>query len=184
MPRLTADFKEAVKQLSRNELQEIVLKLASKERNAYDFITVNYLDKETGEKELYETTIDDLEFLFCKGYKGFSVELRAANMISACVKRINEFSKCSKNKVLEADLLVYILDSAVFANSDARLGTCFTNYDYKVALVVKRLLTLVTTKLHPDQKLDYVSKVNFYLEKLHRQSNHLDMVFDMPKSIS
>ena len=39
MPRLNADTKEKIKNLSRKELEEIVLKTASKEQTILDFIT-------------------------------------------------------------------------------------------------------------------------------------------------
>ena len=52
MSRLSAEIKEQIKNLSRKELEDIVLKTASKEQTILDFITINYLDKENGEKEV------------------------------------------------------------------------------------------------------------------------------------
>lgn len=106
MPGLDKETKERIKRLNLKDLQDIVLSLASKEKKAYDFILINDLDKEFGEQDLFEATKADLEMIFRKRHKGFSEELQIANMLGACIKRINEFTRISKNKVLEAELLL------------------------------------------------------------------------------
>lgn len=50
MPRLSTEVKEQIKQLSLAELQQIVLKVAAKDKMVYDFLLVNYLDKALGEQ--------------------------------------------------------------------------------------------------------------------------------------
>lgn len=182
MPRLSKEIKEKIKKLDNKELQDIVLKLASKEKMVYDFLIANYLDKETGEKKLFDKTKEDLDILFGKRYKGFAEELQLANMLGACIKRINEFTKISKNKVLEADLLIYILE-VPFSLSTNMFGTCFTQYDTKVAMIVKRLINLVTKKLHEDYRIEYETVINDYLQILHRTSSHIDTVYNLPKAI-
>ena len=108
MPRLDKETKEQIKKLNHSDLQDIVLKLASKDKSVYDYILANYLDKEYGEKDLFEATKVDLEIIFQKKHKGYSEQLKVANMLGACIKRINEFTKISKNKVYEADLLFHL----------------------------------------------------------------------------
>jgi hypothetical protein len=182
MPRLDKETKERIKKLDYKDLQDIVISLASKEKTAYDFILLNYLDKESGEQDLFEATKADLEIIFRKRHKGFSEELQIANMLGACIKRINEFTKISKNKVLEAELLMYILQIP-FSLTTKMFGTCFTQYDTKVAMITKRLITIVTKKLHEDYKIEYEDKINNYLQILHRTSNHIDTVYNLPKTI-
>ena len=182
MPRLSAEEKTQIKSLPLKDLQQIVLKAAAKEKTVYEYLLVNYLDKSSGEQYLYEKTKADLDMLFYKGYRGFSEELQLANMLSACIKRINEFTKVSNNKVMEADLLVYVLE-VPFSLSTNLFGTCFTQYDSKVAQIVKRLITLVTKKMHEDYKIEYSEKINGYLKILHRTSRHIDTVFNLPKAV-
>ncbi|MCK9451149.1 MAG: hypothetical protein M0Q90_05615 [Bacteroidales bacterium] len=158
MPRLDKETKERIKELELKELQEIVLKLASKEQSVY-------------------------EYIFAKRYKGYAEELQQANMLAACIKRLNEFTKISKNKTFEADLLIYILKVPFSPNSNL-FGTSFTQYDSKVAMLVKRLITVVTKKLHEDYRIDYEATINNYLKRLHQTSNHLNTVFYMPKTLS
>lgn len=182
MPRLSAEEKAQIKNLPLKDLQQIVLKVAAKDKSIYEYLLVNYLDQESGEQALYEQTIADLDLLFRKGYRGFSEQLQLANMLSACIKRINEFTKVSGNKVMEADLLVYVLE-VPFSLSTNLFGTCFTKYDSKVAQIVKRLINLVTKKLHEDYRMEYAEKINGYLKVLHRTSSHIDTVYGLPKAI-
>ncbi len=182
MPRLDKTTKEQIKALDVATLREIVTKLASKEKMVYDFVLANYLDKETGETDLFNAAKADLDYLFWKGYKGFSEQLRMANMLSACIKRVNEFTKVSGNKIHEAELLMYVLE-VPFSMPENSLGTCFTQFDYKVGLLVKRLITLVTKKLHEDFRLDYAEKLNEYLRRLHQTSDHIDMICLLPEKI-
>ncbi len=182
MPRLDKETKEQIKRLDSKDLQDIVISLATKEKMVYDYILLNYLDKESGEQDLFESTKTDLEIIFGKRHKGFSEELQIANMLGACIKRINEFTKISKNKVLEAELLLYVLQ-VPFSLTTKMFGTCFTQYDTKVAMIVKRLITIVTKKLHEDYKIEYEDKINEYLQILHKTSNHIDMVYNLPKAI-
>lgn len=180
MPRLNAQQKEQIKGLSTAALQEIVLKMSAKDKSFFDFLNVNYLDKEGGEQELFEKTKSDLDILFSKGYKGFSHELQLANVLNACTKRLNEFTKISKNKVFEAELLMYILELPFSVKC---FGTCFTTYDTKTAIVLRRLVNLVTKKMHPDYLIEYQDKINRYLKILHHNSNHIDSIYALPMSV-
>lgn len=182
MPRIDAEIKEQIKKLDYHVLQEILIKLASKEKSVYDFLLVNYLDKELAERELFEDTKGDLEVIFRKRHKGFSEQLQMANMLGACIKRINEFTRISKNRVFEADLLLHILEIP-FSECDKKFGTCFTQFDSKVALIVKRLVNVVTNKLHEDYRIEYEQTINDYLQILHRNSRHIETVNNLPKAI-
>lgn len=183
MPRLDKETKERIKELGLDELQEIVLKSASKEKSVYEYVFANYLDTEFGEKELFETAKADLELIFEKRYKGYAEELKLANILAACVKRLNEFTKISKNKTYEADLIVYILEVPFSLNKEL-FGTCFTQYDTKVAMLVKRLITVVTKKLHEDYRIEYEATINDYLKRLHQTSRHVNTVYNMPRTLS
>jgi len=182
MPRISLDIKEKIQSLPKSELVKIVLKFAAKEKGFYDYLLVNYLDKEVGEQDMFEEAKADLERLFAERYKGFSEELQLANMLAACTKRINEFTKISKNKNLEADLLLHVLN-VPFTMTGNLFGTCFTAYDNKVAYMLKRLINVVTNKLHPDYQIEYQESINNFLNILHRRSDFLNSVFVLPKSI-
>jgi hypothetical protein len=182
MPRLDKETKDRIKELEYKELQEIVLKLASKEKSVYDYVFANYLDKDFGEEELFEKTKADLDIIFQKRYKVRSEQLQTAKMLGDCIKRINEFTKVSKNKIFEVDLLLHIL-KIPFSLKPNMFGTCFTQYDTKVAIIVKRLINVVTQKLHEDYRVEYEDTINDYLQILHRTSNSIDTVYHLPKTI-
>lgn len=182
MPKLDPVTREEIRALSKNDLEKIVLKFASQNKEVLDFIKVNYLNTDVGKKDLFEETKDNLDSLMKKQYVGRSPELKAARMLADCSYRITQFSKATNSKKLEADLIVYLLDN-VFDSGYASQGTCFTAYDNKLRLLVSRLLTIVTKRLHPDLILDYRSKLNYFLKMLHEGSSQLDAVYNMPHEI-
>ena len=176
-----AILKEQIAELSKKELVEIVLKLSAKNPN-YDFLLINYLDKDGGEKSLYDEVIEDIEALCIKEYKGRTIQHQQVKRLKAISKKMTEFTASVKNKKLEADLMLYILDIQ-FAQSIKVFGARYSGYDYKVGLLLKKLITLVTKKMHPDYLIDYVDKINEFLEKLHHTSNHIQTIYDLPKTI-
>lgn len=181
MPKLSAEIKQQIKSLSKDQLEEIVMKAASSNTSVLDFITIRYLDKDAGEQELFEKTKEEINQLFFKSYRGYSDQLKLANKLKACIKKLNEKSKFFKNKLYEAKLLMFILDE-VFGYPVDFFGTCFTVFDSKTGIILKRLLTLLK-KIHPDYHTEFEDKINRYLEILHRRSNHIDNIYNLPKTI-
>ena len=181
MSRDKAILKELVTELSKKELVDIVLKLAAKRYN-YEFLLVNFLDKEGGEQTLFEEAKDDIDTLWEKEYKGSTELKQLVKKLNACVKRINEFTVETKSKKLEADLVLYVLELQ-FSNPARMFGARVSGYDYKVGLLLKRLITLVTKKLHPDYLADYQEKINNFLAKLHLTSNRINTIKNLPEMI-
>jgi hypothetical protein len=173
---------DAVLKIPRTDLEKLVLLAAQKNKDFHDFLLVNLVENEDGEKELFEEAKADLEVLFRKRYKGFSEELQMANMLAACHKRINEFGKVCDKKELELELILYVL-KVPFSLSTNMFCTCFTKYNYRVVLLVKRAVTLLNTKLHEDYRIEFEPTINSYLDILHHSSSHLDFVNTLPKSI-
>ena len=182
MPKVVSIITSQIGHLPKKELEKLVLKAAAKDKSFHDYLLVNYFDKEYGEQDLFDRAKEDLEILFRKNYKGFAEELQLANMLAACAKRITAFSKNCKNKCLEADLIMYVLEIP-FSISSNSFTTCFTAYNYKVVSLLKRVMTLVESRMHEDFKMQYKSKINDYLTILHRSSSHLDYVYSLPKNI-
>ena len=171
-----------ISNLSKKELEKLVLKAASKDKSFHDYLLVNYFDKEFGEQDLFEHAKNDIDILISKRYKGFAEELQIANMLSACLKRIVEFSKVCKNKNLEADLVLYVLEVPFSMNTNV-FCTCFTAFNYKVVVLLKRLINIVQTKLHTDFMVEYHEVINEYLNILHRTCSYLDYVSALPERI-
>lgn len=182
MAKINSQIKEGIGTLSKKDLEKLVLRAASMNKQFHDYLIINYFDKSNGEKDLFEKAKNDLEILFRKPYKGFSEELVLANMLAACGKRINEFSRFCKDKSLEMDLIMITLEIP-FSISTNHFATCFTRYNYQVYVLVKKAMGLLRTRLHEDYYIQYAAKLNNYLEILHRSSSHLDYVYGMPKSV-
>jgi hypothetical protein len=182
MPRLSKEFKQTIKEIPVEELQKLVIHFASKNAEIYDFINLQYVEGENAEEELFEETKEKIsdEMLF-PGERGI-VQKNLAKAITKSVGYINHFVKVSKNKNREADLLRNLLDN-VFENYADELGTCWTAFDSKLAVTTNRFYNLVTKKMHEDYRVEYRENLNRYLEILHANSNHLDYVYNMPKSL-
>jgi len=168
--------------LSKEELIKILSKALQKDKSLHDYVYVTYLDAKDGPRLLYEQALDDIKLLERKAYKGFSFELRFANMLGACSKRINEFDKICKQKELVLDLLLYVLNDPMSMKPDI-LGTCFTALNYKVFLLMRKALTIYSKKIHSDLQIEYRAKINAYLQHLHTHSDHLDYVYELPESL-
>lgn len=181
MPREKAILKEQLAGLSKKELVDIVLKLAGKRYN-YEFLLVNFLDREGGEQTLYEEARQDIDKLIQKDYKGRTTQHQLVKKLNACTKRITEFKVETKSKKLEADLLMYVL-GLQFENPARVFGARYSGYDYKVGLLLKRLITLVTKRLHPDYLIDYEDRINEYLTRLHQTSSRIKTIYELPKHL-
>jgi hypothetical protein len=175
-------IKETVTQLSREELEKLVLRVAQKYKQFHDYLLVNYADKEFGEDDLFDKAKADLEILFRKQYKGFSEELQLANMMAACMKRISEFGNVCRKKELELRLIMIVLDIP-FSLSANKFSTCFTAYNYKVYLLLRKAIAILQKKIHADYRVEYEPKLNEYLSIMHRTSRHLDYIYNLPEKI-
>jgi len=60
-------------------------------------------------------------------------------------------------------------------------GARFSGYDYKVGLLLKKLISLVTKKLHPDYLIDYQDKINEFLVRIHTTSDRINTIYDLPQ---
>jgi len=181
MPREKAILKEQVNELSKKELVDIVLKLAGKRYN-YEYLLVNFLDKDGGEQTLFEEAKEDIDKLCQKEFKGRTIQHQLVKKLNACSKRIVEFTVETKSKKLQADLVFYLLEIQ-FANPAKVFGARFSGYDYKVGLLLKKLISLVTKKLHPDYLIDYQDKINEFLIKIHKSSDRINTIYDLPQLI-
>jgi len=182
MPRLSKEFKQAIQEIPVEELQKLVMQFASKNREIYDVINLQYVYGNDAEDELFEETIEKIsdEILFL-GERGI-VQKNLAKAIANSVGYINHFAKVTKNEKREADLLLSLLND-VFENYADELSTCWTAFDSKLAITTNRLYNLITKKLHEDYLVEYSESMNRFLKILHSKSNHLDYVYNMPKSI-
>lgn len=182
MPILSKEFKLGVQNIPVNELQKLVLKIARGNKEVYDLINLGYLQREEARQDLFEETKVKIQFhLFKLSAKG-PVQKSIAISIGKAVKEINYYAKVTGNKPNEAELLNLLLRE-VYANFSDELGTCWTVFDSKLGITTKRLLNLVTKKLHEDYLMDYIDDLNKYLKTLHRQSDHIDTIYNLPEKI-
>jgi len=181
MPLNKTLLKEQLAELSKKDLADMVLKLAAKRYN-YEFLLVNFLDKDGGEQTLFEEAKEAIDTLVQKEFKGRTIQHQMVKRLNACTKRIAEFTVETKSKKLEADLILHVLEIQ-FKQSGKAFGARVSGYDYKVGLLLKKLISIVTKKLHPDYLIDYQDKINIFLEKLHQTSDRVNTIRELPQEI-
>lgn len=159
MARVNPLIKERISELKKDELVKLALKAASMSQQVHDYMLVTYADPQYGEKHLFEKAKDDLQMLYRKNHKGYAQEMRVANLLAACNKRISEFSKVCKDKTLEMELILDVLEIP-FSMNRSSFRTCFTKFNYQVTLLLKKAVTLLKTKLHPDFHIQYAPTLN------------------------
>lgn len=182
MAKIEQGILDAIERLSKEELKKFVQKTIQKDKFWHDYFLTNYADKESGEKDMFEKAKKDIDLLLKKNYRGPSDEMRMANKLVACSKRITDFEKLSKKKELVIGLILYVLKDA-FSLPPEMFETCFTAFNHKVYLLLKKAITIYETKIHEDLKLDYLRELNQYLAFMHQHSNHLDYVYHMPHTV-
>ncbi|MFM7429980.1 MAG: hypothetical protein ACKO1F_08785 [Flammeovirgaceae bacterium] len=182
MAKINESIKQTIAQLSKKELENLVLRAAQKHNEFHDYLLITHADPEFGEDELFEKAKADLKYLYGKRYKGFSEELQLANMLAACLKRINEFDKICRNKELELKLIMFVLE-VPFSLSTNMFCTCFTAYNHKVYLLLRKAVTILQKKLHEDYRLEYEAQLNEYLSIMHRTSSHLHYIGNLPNMV-
>lgn len=182
MPRLSKDFKKVISEIPADELQKLVLQAASKSQEIYDWINIRYVDGQVAKNQLFKEAKDNaLGEIYAYSDRGI-IQKSLAKAIGNAVKHINYYVKITNDVVGEAELLNSIL-KFVFESFADDLGTCWTVFDSKLAVTTNRLYNLVTKKLHEDYRVEYHYSLNSYLEILHSSSNHLDYIYNMPKSM-
>src|SRR3990172_13178449 len=176
MPRLSKEFKEAIEEISVPDIRKLVRELAAKNQEIHELINLKYVTGKTVEQDLFEETKQKVlgEIIFMNYRR--NVQKPLAKAISRAVKHINCFVKITKNKVLEAELLLALLNE-VYDNYSDKLGTCWRVFDSKLAVTTYRFQNLVTTKLHEDYLIEYKEPLNRFLRILQTKSRHLDYIY-------
>ncbi|MBE0638292.1 MAG: hypothetical protein IH598_07220 [Bacteroidales bacterium] len=182
MPKLSKNFKDAVEELSVDELRKLVIELAKKNQEAYDYIKLKYLSTDETEKELFDECKQKVLSETWNVYNRRNIQKNLAAAITRAIRHINYFEKVTKNEVLVAELLLILLNE-VFDDFKDELGTCWTAFDSKLAITTNRLINLVTKKLHPDYLVEYREPINNFLNILHEKSGYLDCVYKLPKTL-
>ncbi len=180
MPRVSKDFKAAIERLTLQDLQKLVVELAKKNKEAYDYINLTYLPDEKSEEDLFREYEQKALAEFYRVYNRGIVQKNLAAAMTRAVRHINYFEKVTKNELRTAELLVSMLDE-VYDDHTADLGSCWTAFDSKLATTTNRLYNLVTKKIHPDHHIQFRAPINKFLKILDTECRHLDYVYNMPK---
>lgn len=181
MPKITSDFKKQIKELSRSDLEKVIIKFAGKDKFLWGHLQVYYLNPLTVAQELFEQTQEGLEAIFEKPFKGKSEAMRRTRQITASMKYIADFNKIVKQPHLEAELIIQVLEHQFSLPS--KLGTHYQTYDNRIARTVKKLIDLIRNKVHEDYHIEYAAKVDGFLTFLHQKIPYNIVVSALPKQL-
>lgn len=176
MPRLTPELKNVISSLTLEEIQKLIFRFARSNKDVYDFLVYEYVNNNNN-TELFEKAKEKIGFILL-GLSGRIIQKQLAKAIGKSIQEINRFAKITKDKKLEADLLMFLL-KIVFKNYGDCFGTCWTVFDSKVGITTNRLLNLVTKKLHYDYQIEYREDINGFIKRLRETSGHIDTIFNM-----
>ena len=182
MPKLSSEFKRQVKLLTAGDLEKIVLKCAGRDRFAYEFILVNFLNPEYGEEDLFESYKKELDELSRKSFAGRTESKRLSKMLKASAQLVTQFKQVVKKPHLEVELYLHLLDLQ-FEMIPQNLHGRYQVYDNALARVLKKVLDLVQNKLHEDYLIEYRGKINGFLLTLQRLAPYNSNVKDLPGKI-
>lgn len=178
---ITKDIKQSISDLPKEELAKLVIKIASKDEVFYEYIKFTYFREGIDENDIFEDYNSKIKNLTLKRYKGYAEEEKAAHFITACNKELTNFEKICKNKELHVSLIFKVLDCALY-DFGARFGTCFTAFEYKFSLLLKKVIKIVTTKMHEDMIIEYKDQINKYLRQI-KAASYLDYIYVLPDEI-
>jgi hypothetical protein len=182
MPLISKEFKVGVQSMPANDLQKLVLKLARSNKEVYDIINITYQGNEEARQDFFQERVAAINgHLYGYSLKG-PIQRSIAKAMGNAVKEVSYYVKITGDKIGEAELLNYLINEVITHHSDD-LGTCWTVFDSKLGVTTKRLLNLVTKKLHEDYLLNYKDDINNYLNILHQRSNHIDLIYGLPECI-
>lgn len=164
MANNTKEIKGLISSIPETDYYKLLVKAATKDKSFCDFLMLTYSFNGFSEIDIFNETKKDLSSIVSKRYVGYNNIDKVASFIPLLSKRINEFTKISKNKKLEADLMLYALDLAI---DPYFFNDCFTQYENKLSLFAAKLIDLVLNDLHEDYLADYRDPINKLLQELH-----------------
>ncbi len=159
-----SEIKKLISSIPETDYYNLLVKAATKDKSFCDFLMLTYSFKGFSEIDLFNEAKKDISSIVSKRYVGYYHIDKVASFIPLLTKRINEFAKISKNKKLEADLMLYALDLAI---DPYFFNDCFTQYENKLSSFAAKLIDLVFNDLHEDYFADYRDPINKLLEELH-----------------
>jgi hypothetical protein len=169
MPKVPDVVKDAIKQLSKAELEKLVLKAAVKHKSFNDFLLVNYAPEGMGEEDLYEQAVEKIDMCYSKSYLGRSYEKKQNRRLMAQVAIIAAFDKHCKQKHYTLLLLLSLVKTQL-GDKAITFGTWYQAYDNKIASLIKRINLIATKKLHPDLLRDYKADINWCISELKQRA--------------
>ena len=179
MPVPSTDFKKALKRLSEPEKEALLLRAVRRDAELYETFRFELVaDVSLG--QIQEETADRIHGLFNVAVTGRLLNRSLVKALRASVQEAARARRITKNKQLEADLLVYVLRQCI-DNYSGQFDSVYEGFFNATALLAARLPTLVIKNLHEDLWLEYKGELDEVLRELHGRSKSRHLKFELPR---
>ncbi|WP_205499692.1 hypothetical protein [Rufibacter psychrotolerans] len=177
MPVPSADFKQALKQLSEKEKEALILRLVRKDAEAYDTLAFELLDEVTLETLFERSTQIIHDILFTANGRSLSKALNRA--LKKSTQEIARYYRITKDRKGEVELHLYLL-GLVFENFTGQFDSIYKGFYVATARLVLRTISLIQKYLHEDYHLEYQDQLNQFLTDLNGRSKRRQLPFNLP----
>jgi hypothetical protein len=168
--------------LTAKQKDKLIHQLLKRDKEMIERLYLEHIATPIERDERFEYYKKEVEACMHTYYRAPCDELIMAKAISNAKKIIVQFAKLDKRPEKEAELLMDIL-KVVFDENPAQLGTCWTKYDHSVGQTIKKLITLIKSKLHEDYLIEYKEPLESYISRLKRTSSFNDSIYLLPDTI-
>lgn len=177
MPVPSADFKQALKQLTEKEKEAIILRAARRDAELYDMLAYELVPDITLE-QVKEETSEKIHALMY-GLTGRNLTKSITRSLRKAVKEIARFKRITKDVKTEIDLHMYLL-RLIFDNFTGQFESSYKSFFTATARLVVRTIQLIRKNLHEDYHLEYKAELDNFLEQLNSRSKKAHLSFELP----
>ena len=178
MPVPSADFKKALKRLSKPEKEALLLRAVRRDAELYE--TFRYeLVADVTLAQVQEEAADRIHELFSVAISGRLLNRSLVKAMRASVQEAARARRITKSKQLEIDLLLYLLQLAI-NNYSGQFDSVYDGFYNATARLATRLPALITKSLHEDLWVEYQPAVDEILQTLHARDKKWNLRFEMP----
>jgi hypothetical protein len=177
MPVPSADFKQALKQLSEKEKEALILRLVRKDAEAYDALSFELLEDVTLETLFARSSEVIHDILFT--VSGRSLSKALGRGLKKASQEIARYYRITKDRKGEVELHLYLL-GLVFDNFTGQFESVYKGFYVSTARLVLRTMILIKKHLHEDYHLEYQNQLNAFLTDLNSRSKRRQLSFELP----
>ena len=180
MPKPSAQFLAAIRNLSDKEKEKIIIRFARSYADMHDILAFELVDDVNIDTVREQTQEQISDLLFNITGRSFYKGLNRA--IGKAAKEITRIKKITKSAQLEVDLYRFLLQ-VLFDNFSGQFENYNRTFPSKMARLTQKLHDLIVKNLHPDLRIEYKAEVNNWLDTLRNRAGSNLYVQKLPQEL-